>query len=160
MYAYYKPRGWNPMKINRKAAWIWIGIHVGALVAVLLFPLYRRVMRVLTVFLSSCVLHDRLHLYCPLCGGTRALEAILRFDFAAAISYNPFVVLLLIGLLAWDLRALIRLLRGRDSVFALPTWVWIALIALALAYGVLRNALLLSVGYDPLGDLAQFWHTK
>jgi hypothetical protein len=146
------------VKINRKALRIWIGIHVGALIAVLLFPLYRRITRVLTVFLSSCVLHDRLHLYCPLCGGTRAIEAILRLDFAAAFSYNPLVILLLIGLLAWDLLALIRLLRGRDSVFALPTWVWITLIALAIAYGILRNALLVSVGYDPLGDLSRFWH--
>ena len=86
------------MKINRRAAWTWIGIHVGALVAVLLFPLYRRLTRFLAVFLSSCILHDRLHLYCPLCGGTRAIEAILRFDLAAAFSYNPFVFLLLIGL--------------------------------------------------------------
>ncbi len=146
------------MKIHRRSALIWIGVHVAAVIAILLFPLYRRIAELATLVLSSCVLHDRFHLYCPLCGGTRAIGAILSGDFLAAFSYNPFVTLLLALLVAWDILALIRLLRGRQRIFALPTWVWITLMAVALAYGILRNVLLIAVGYDPLGDLIGFWH--
>jgi hypothetical protein len=147
------------MRIDRKSAWIWLGAHVILLIALLLFPLYRRIAEFLTVIFTSCILHDRFHLYCPLCGGTRALDALLSFDITSAFSFNPCVVLLALAFVAWDLRALIRLLRGEKSIYALPLWVWMTVIALTVGYGVLRNVLLVSIGYDPLGDLVGFWHT-
>jgi len=147
------------MKIDRKSARIWIGVHVGLLVGVLLFPLYRCVTDLLSTVLTACVLHDRFHLYCPLCGGTRTLEALFSLDIPTAFSLNPLVVLLVLALLLWDLRALIRLTRGHSSIYALPTWIWITVIVLTVGFGVLRNILLLTVAYDPLGDLVGFWHT-
>ena len=43
----------------------------------------------------DCFLNDVLHLYCPLCGGTRAVLALLRLDIPTAFCYNPGVFLLL-----------------------------------------------------------------
>ena len=137
---------------------LWLGIHLGIALALLLFPFYQKITSILSLFLTSCVLHDRFALYCPLCGGTRALQALLTGDIGAAFSLNPLVTLLFFAALAWDLRALIFLLRGKAKIFRLPTWVWIVLIGVTLLYGVLRNILLVTEGYDPLGDLVEFWH--
>ncbi len=146
------------MKINRKSAIIWLGIHLGILLAALLFPFYKKVTSFFSVFLTSCILHDRFSLYCPLCGGTRAIEAIASCNLAKAFAFNPLVTLLFFAAIAWDLGALIRLLHGRNRIFRLPTWVWISLISVTLLYGVFRNVLLIAAAYDPLGDLIGFWH--
>ena len=39
-----------------------------------------------------CAFFTRTGLYCPGCGGTRALKSLLRGDFIKAFMYHPFVV--------------------------------------------------------------------
>ncbi len=38
-----------------------------------------------------CLFHRMTGLNCPGCGGTRAISAMLRLDFAAAFWYNPLI---------------------------------------------------------------------
>lgn len=102
-----------------------------------------------------CFMHDILHLYCPLCGGTRAFLACLRFDFGLAFTLNPAVMLAAFFFLAFDLRALILILRRRKGAL-LPSFFLPLAVIWFTAYTVLRNALLL-FGVDPIGDLAPFW---
>jgi len=155
---YFWERRNKKLKVHKKSAFVWLGIHFLILLAILLFPFYRKVTSFLSHFLSSCILHDRLALYCPLCGGTRALEAIFSLKIASALALNPFITLLFFAAIAWDIWALIRLLRGKNKLYRLPTWGWILLISVMLLYGIIRNVLLITAAYDPLGDLVGFWH--
>ena len=145
------------MHSGAKKQFLWL--HAGLLAAALLFPLYVRLARSLSgLTASGCFLHDRLFLYCPLCGGTRAVEALLRLQFAEAFSYNPLVVVGIVIFLVLDVIALIRLFRGKENLYPIPGWAWVAGAVLLVCYGVLRNYLMIRHGYDPTGDLVRFWH--
>jgi hypothetical protein len=75
---------------------------------------------------------------CPLCGGLRAVHALITGDLGSAVSYNVLVValipVLVLGWLAW-----LRQIRAGRPGGVVPTrWLWVGLVA-ALAFGVLRN---------------------
>lgn len=144
------------MKIDRNRLWYFI-LHIGVLIAILLFPLYRHFTDFLSQYTVGCPLHDRLFLYCPFCGGTRAAEAILQLRFADAIRDNALAVCLLASVIALDIVSFVRLIRKQNPFFPLPVWVWITLGIVIVAFGVLRNVCLICFLYDPLGDLLPFW---
>lgn len=50
------------------------------------FPIAGRLFRL------PCLLHSVTGLYCPGCGGTRAVLALLRGDFYQSFVYHPFVI--------------------------------------------------------------------
>lgn len=50
---------------------------------------------------TFCPLRRLLDLPCPFCGGTRAAASLLRGDFAAALAFNPLLVILGCGMLLW-----------------------------------------------------------
>jgi hypothetical protein len=146
------------VRINQTCAKRYLYAHLGVLALLLLFPLYRLLTDRLPSFLIKCFLHDRLFLYCPFCGGTRAVEALLHLDFSEALSANPLAVVSIGAALVLDLVALIRLLRGRERLLPLPRAWWILPLVLAIGYAILRNWFMIAHGYDPLGDLGAFWH--
>lgn len=41
--------------------------------------------------IGYCAIYDKLGIYCPGCGCTRAFEALLKFDIKSSIIYNPTV---------------------------------------------------------------------
>ena len=105
-----------------------------------------------------CLMHDVLHLYCPLCGGTRAFLSCLRFDLLGALWYNPAVMLAALVFIVLDIRALILILRGSDRTL-FPHWLLPAAICYFAVFTALRNALAF-FGVDPVGDVAPFWQDK
>ena len=142
----------------RRARSLYVGLHLVVLAAFAAFPLYRFFTDRLPAFWLKCFLHDRLFFYCPFCGGTRALEAMLRFDFAEAFTANPWVVLLIAFALVLDVVMFVRFLRRKTPLLPFPHWTWILLLVLTVVYGILRNWLMIAYGYDPLGDLGIFWN--
>lgn len=79
-------------------------------------------------------------LWCPVCGSTRAVHALLHADVAAAASSNVLLVLVLPAVAyAWLAWASPRLGGPRLRRPRVAPRVWWALLALALTYGVLRN---------------------
>ncbi len=133
-------------------------VHLALVAMILLFlitvPFLRRSLPELA---KSCFVHDYLFLYCPMCGGTRATEALLRLDFGTAFSMNAYVTVLFFVFLGMDITALVRLLRKKDHIFRFPVWIWITLGAGMLAFGAVRNYLMIAHGYDSIGDLAPLW---
>jgi hypothetical protein len=102
-----------------------------------------------------CLFAAKAHLYCPGCGCTRALEALLSLNVAASLSANPMALCLLLTLLYYEVM-LTRLLKRdcRARVSQLPA----VLFAYALlGFFLLRNLLLICWHIDPLGDLIQYW---
>lgn len=143
---------------NKRTALRFAGVHLVLAACAALFPLYRYLVGLLPRNMTGCILHDWFFLYCPLCGGTRAVSALLRLRFAAAFHANAYVVLLAGVALAHYILAWVRLLRGEQKLFRFLAWEWIAVGVLLVVWGVVRNLLMVYVGYDPLGDLGVFWN--
>ena len=131
-------------------------LHAAAIVGAILMPIYMKASSWLGDVLGGCIMH-RFFIYCPLCGGTRAVAALVRLDFASAWRYNAFVVLLCAVALALDVWAWVRYFQKKDVLLHLPKWSWITASAILLAYWILRNYLVIVHGIDPTGDLAPFW---
>lgn len=128
---------------------------VGIFVA-LLFPLYMKVASWIGGIFGGCIMH-RFFIYCPLCGGTRALAALLRFDFVSAWNHNAFVVVMCIALLGLDIWAWVRYFQKKEPLIILPKWSWITFCVAFISYFILRNCLMIFFGIDPTGDLGFFW---
>ncbi len=142
------------MKYKRKK---FLLLHAGAVLLVLLFPLYRVGISMLPRSFVGCMMHDVLFLYCPLCGGTRAIAALLKFDVAAALRYNALVTTGCVAALVLDAVAWVRFFQRRSFCPRFPRWSWIGGIIVFLGFGVLRNWLMIAYGVDPTGDLGRFW---
>lgn len=101
----------------------------------------------------SCHIHDRLHIYCPGCGCTRALEELLRLRPIASFLSNPMVLLGGLCAIYYEI-SLFRAARHRTRASALPAILYVAAI---LVFFVIRNILLIAFRVDYLNDLVLFW---
>lgn len=102
-----------------------------------------------------CPMHDLLRLYCPFCGGTRALRALAELRFAEAFLLSPVCLSLLPLAAAADIRAFVLLCRGSEKRL-LPSGVWFFFAAWLIAGTGVRNVLMLC-GTEYTGELYAFW---
>lgn len=107
---------------------------------------------------SGCIMHDLLHIYCPLCGGTRAFIALCRGQPYLSLQYHPLALYFAVGFVAFDGIALHRLLRRREGpLYSIPKWYWAgAVVIAAIVFGI-RNIALIGFGWDNIGDLIGYW---
>lgn len=78
-------------------------IAIAADFGLVLCVIYLNVLIELSKILSpACVMKQTIGLACPMCGGTHAVQALMRGDITAALRCNWFVlVLLLYGAVVW-----------------------------------------------------------
>ncbi|CAN5890771.1 DUF2752 domain-containing protein [soil metagenome] len=94
-----------------------------------------------TSFYPQCQLYQLTGLYCPGCGSTRCLHALIQGQFAEAAQKNmiAFVVLPLAGAFAafWSLRWVI----GRPLVwrYGISPKTGVILVGILITFGILRN---------------------
>lgn len=88
--------------------------------------------------LPGCPVHALTGLYCPGCGSTRALHALLRGDVPMALSMNPLLVLSLPFVTLMALSAAGLLPRSLDPLMRVlgDARIWLVLLV---GYAVLRN---------------------
>ena len=121
------------------AAWITLAALTAA------FLIWRFALGEPTV--SRCWVWEHWHIYCPGCGGTRALIALARGQLETAIRYHPPVVITLALAGAYLLTQTVWRLRGRRGwVLRYRAWWPAALVGLFLTNCLARNILLLGVG--------------
>ena len=135
---------------------IFLYLHGAGILGILLLPLYMKLANWMGSVFGGCIMH-RFFIYCPLCGGTRAVAALLRLDFAAAWNYNAFVVVLCAIALGLDVWAWVRYFQKKEPLIIFPRWSWIAFCFVLVTYFILRNCLMIFFGIDPTGDLGYFW---
>ena len=140
----------NMKKSLRHFSLIHLGLAVLLAGMLAMRALSQRLYETVGFHVPTCVLHDIFRLYCPFCGGTRAVSALLTGNIVGALRANAAVVVTLPFLLHLDIRALVRIVRNKP-VTPLSRPAIIALITVFAAFFVLRNVLL-RFGINPTGD--------
>ncbi len=134
-----------------------VGIACGGVLLVGLCCLYFALVPKFPFLSVGCPVQRIFCLYCPGCGGTRAVKALLRGDLLTSVQSNP-VVIWGVALCIWQYIRMVRGYLHRDrACLRIPAWSWISLIVVILGFFVVRNLLLVFAGYDYLGDNAAFW---
>lgn len=101
----------------------------------------------------TCVLHDVMHIYCPGCGGTRAVFALLKGHFLDSLYYNPAVLLGAILILHYEVGVFVTLLKKNGKRYYCSNLALVVLYVVIIAiFTIVRNYLLIRCGYDMLQD--------
>ena len=88
----------------------------------------------------SCWFHTLTGLYCPGCGATRALHALLHGEMGQAMDHNFLFVVTGPAIIAWAFFLLYGALRhNRISRLAIPGRVVAGALLLAATFAILRN---------------------
>lgn len=100
-----------------------------------------------------CMVHDVLHIYCPGCGGTRALFAMLKGHFLQSLYYNPVILSGTLLVLYYEIGVIITLLKknGKSYFYRKGTFAYLYIVFIVV-FAIVRNYRLIAFGIDPLGD--------
>lgn len=129
--------------------------HLAAIAAFLTFSLLLYLdAKTNRLLLGECPFRRILHVYCPGCGGCRAVLALLAGDpVTAFLCYPPLFVALSVVLFT-DGCVLFAALKKSEAPLTRIKWQLFLSIPIAAALcAVLRTVLAYTVGFDPLGDL-------
>lgn len=112
-------------------------------------------MRVFSILQKMpCFFKEVTGFYCPACGGTRAVRALLHLDLWRALCCNPVVVYGAVMVL-WSLIWYVLKTVGGKKVSPVKPGLWMLIggTVLFFGYAVIRNIMVYQFGYDYLGDL-------
>lgn len=101
--------------------------------------------------IGECVFLNTFGFYCPGCGGSRSLNALLSFNFYKSFIYYPPILITSLILIYVDIKLIYSAFKLRDKAYINPSVFLIIPIAIILNF-VIRNILLFS-GIDILGDV-------
>ncbi|MBR1413290.1 MAG: DUF2752 domain-containing protein [Bacilli bacterium] len=92
-------------------------------------------------FKIECPIHKITHLYCPGCGVTRMLFAILKLDFYQAFRYNPLLFIFLPFISICIIDYLVGFIRNKDTIIykRINNKIWFSLVIIFLLFGIIRN---------------------
>ena len=107
--------------------------------------------------LGRCLMHDWLLLYCPLCGGTRAVGALARGAFWEALRYNAAAVVGVAVFVVLEAVAWVCFFLKKPSPVRLGKGFGIICGVVVLLFFVCRNLLMIAFGIDTVGDLGGVW---
>ena len=101
----------------------------------------------------KCSMVENLHIYCPGCGGTRSVYALLHLDIISSIRYNIVVPFGIFVFLFYDIRAIISVVKKEENFFEKQKFILVyVFIGILLINFVVRNILLWGFGIDLIGD--------
>ena len=96
-----------------------------------------------------CIFFYYTHMYCPGCGGTRALFSLFKGHIIKSICYNPAVVFGAILILYYEVTFLMTIVGKKDKVYYTKSMKPIILyVIMVLVFTVVRNILLVGFGID------------
>lgn len=90
------------------------------------------------MFNFNCWFRENFNIYCPGCGGTRMVKAILKFDFYQAFRYNPLIFMIIVGFLILFVLNFILILEKKKLIFPKEKH-YVILAGIVVLYMLLRN---------------------
>lgn len=109
---------------------------------------------------SRCFFPAFLHLYCPGCGGTRAVRFLLKGELVSSFLAHPlipyllFIYLQCLGMSVYDV-FIDKSGKWHVKVFMWQIW---GILVIVLGTFLVRNLLMLAFGIDFLGECVSFWN--
>ena len=137
---------------RRKQNLVFALFHAGAVLLAAAFFLYVKATQANWFGPIHCLFHDLFHVYCPSCGGTRAVQALLRLDLLESFRCLPIVPLGAVAGLALYVRAWVAWGRREPKLLFLPKWLAWSFVILYVGFGLVRTLLLVVWKIDLLGD--------
>ncbi len=114
-------------------------IAVSAPAAVILLFVFRDFIMSLAPLLGACTFHKITGLWCPGCGNTRSVNAMLHGHFLLALRNNislPFIAVVLSG---FYIELLFSISGKNIKILTRKAWVWWTILALFGVYFIARN---------------------
>ncbi|MFA9377729.1 MAG: DUF2752 domain-containing protein [Lachnotalea sp.] len=102
------------------------------------------------LFLFPCLFHKLSGLYCPGCGGTRAVLSLIHGHPIASIQYNPIVMYGLLIYAWYMISNTIELLSKKKLKIGMKysdSYFWVGL-GIIIVFFLIRNILLVALGID------------
>lgn len=142
---------------NGKKLYIITCILVG--IGFLCFLLYHGFDFQFSGHLSTCFMNAFWHIYCPGCGGTRAIDYLLHGQLLKSLASHPVIVYLAALFLSYFLPATYTYVMKRNGkkYYRFHPWTLFVLLGIIVGFFVLRNLLLVFGHYDFLGDCLKYW---
>lgn len=114
-------------------------IAVSAPAIVILLFVFRDSVMSMASFLGGCTFHKLTGLWCPGCGNTRSVNAMLHGHFLLAVRNNislPFIAVVLLG---FYIELVFSLFGKNIKILTRKAWIWWTILALFGAYFIARN---------------------
>ena len=152
------------MKKEKNRQWIGFGVCTLILVAaVSLYLILHGDPGVLFTGQTSCYFSRRFHLYCPGCGGTRAVYHFFQGEFLSSLLSNPIPVYATV-LFARIYVAIIHNTIGKNISKSkskkwpvMCRWEMWGILVVVIGFFVFRNLALVFLKWDFLGNMKEFW---
>ena len=142
-------------KINYKTLqrdFIIVNIAVGAAVLVTLIVMLLQQLKVLPSF--PCGLRQLLGIYCPGCGGTRAMIALFHGHFLRSLVCNPAIILGGLLILYYEMGVILTLVKKNGKrYFYHRKWPLYSYLVMVAVFAIIRDILLVGFEFDMLETL-------
>lgn len=121
--------------------------------AVLVMLIYMLLERYNILPSLPCGIHEIFHIYCPGCGGTRALFELLHGRILSSLYYNPAILLGAILILYYEIAVVVTIIKNNGKCYydQKCRLVYGYLIVITL-FTVIRDFMLIGMGIDMIGD--------
>lgn len=114
--------------------------------------LYEFLQKILTTFSDECYFRTHWKLYCPGCGGTRALLALAQGNIIQSLKYNPITLLFLLDIFVTTILCIVEKRSKKYSTAKIRMIINSAFLIFIVIFSVVRNYMLYGLGIDVLGD--------
>ncbi len=142
---------------NGRKLYIITCIFVG--IGFLLFLIYHIFDLQLAGHFNTCVLSAFFHIYCPGCGGTRAIDYLLHGQIIHSFASHPVILYLTLLFLSYFIPATYTYILKRNGrkYYSFHPWTLYVLLGIVIGFFILRNLVLIVFHYDFLGDCLRYW---
>lgn len=101
---------------------------------------------------AGCLVRSEFRIYCPTCGGTRAVEALLKLHPIQSLCYNPMILLMILASGCIMMIKRIEKSRSGHKLYKVRIIVYASFLSIWFLFFIIRNILLLYCNIDVLGD--------